>query len=105
MIDIDVAFLPNYNNMDQASCRGGGGGGGGVQKRRCLGRGLRVGGPGKPPFWRTLEEFCSDGVWDGDYEWGGVRVSRPFGARWKSSVRYGTRLGDLKESCFILFFN
>ncbi len=35
----------------------------------------------------------------------GVRVSRHFGARWRSSVRYGTRLGDLKESCFVLFFN
>jgi hypothetical protein len=46
----------------------------------------------------------SDGVWDGDYGWG-VRVRRPFGARGRSSVRYGTRLGDLKESCLILFFN
>jgi hypothetical protein len=24
----------------------------------AVGRGLRVGGSGKPPFWRTLEEFC-----------------------------------------------
>ena len=39
-----------------------------------------------------------DGVWDRDYGWG-VRVRRHFGAR--SSVRYGTRLGDLKESCFL----
>ncbi len=35
----------------------------------CLGKGLRVGGPGTPPF----------------------------GARGRSSVRYGTRLGDLKN--------
>ena len=27
-------------------------------QRWILGRGLRVGGPGKPPFWRTLKEFC-----------------------------------------------
>jgi hypothetical protein len=26
-------------------------------------------------------------------------------SRGRSSVRYGIRLGDLKESCFILFFN
>ena len=32
-------------------------------------------------------------------------VGRPFGARRRSSVRYGTRLGDLKESWFILFSN
>jgi hypothetical protein len=31
------------------------------------------------------EEYRSDGVWDGDYGWG-VRVSRPFGARWRSSA-------------------
>jgi hypothetical protein len=43
-------------------------------------------------------------VWDGDYGWG-VRVRRPFGARGMSSVRYGTRLGDLKESWFLLFSN
>jgi hypothetical protein len=36
---------------------------------------------------------------------GGVRVRRPFGARGRSSVRYGTGLGDLKESWFILFSN
>jgi len=35
----------------------------------------------------------------------GVRVGRPFGARRRSSVRYGTRLGDLKESWLILFSN
>ena len=29
---------------------------------RCLGGGLRVGGPGTPPFWRTREEFCK--VWN-----------------------------------------
>ena len=39
-----------------------------------------------------------------DYGWG-VLVGRPFGARRRSSVRYGTRLGDLKESWFILFSN
>ena len=27
-------------------------------QRWILGRGLRVGGPGKQLFWRTLEEFC-----------------------------------------------
>jgi hypothetical protein len=43
----------------------------------------------------------SDGFWKEDYGWG-VRVRRHFGAR-GSSVRYGTRLGDLKESWFILF--
>jgi len=32
------------------------------------------------------------GVWDGDYGWG-VRVRRRFGARGRSSVRYGTRFG------------
>ena len=31
-----------------------------------------------------------------DYGWG-VRVRRPFGARGMSSVRYRTRLGDLKN--------
>ena len=35
----------------------------------------------------------------------GVRVGRPFGARRRSSVRYGTRLGDLKESWLIFFSN
>ena len=35
----------------------------------------------------------------------GVRVGRPFGARRRSSVRYGTRLGDLKENWFLLFSN
>ena len=43
---------------------------------RCLGPGLRVGGPGTPPF----------------------------GARGRSSVRYGTRLGDLKENWFLFVF-
>jgi len=37
-----------------------------------------------------------DGFWEGDYGWG-VRVRRHFGARGMSSVRYGTRLGDLKN--------
>ena len=46
----------------------------------------------------------SDGFWKEDYGWG-VRVRRPFGACGRSSVRYGTRLGDLKESWFIFFFN
>jgi hypothetical protein len=36
---------------------------------------------------------------------GGGSVRRPFGARGRSSVRYGTRIGDLKESWFILFSN
>ncbi len=36
------------------------------------------------------------GVWDRDYGWG-VRVRRPFGARGRNSVRYGTRLGDLDD--------
>ena len=35
----------------------------------------------------------------------GVRVRRPFGARGRSSVRYGTRLGDLEENWFLLFSN
>ena len=34
-----------------------------------------------------------------------TRVRRPFGARGMSSVRYGTRLGDLKENWFLLFSN
>ena len=38
----------------------------------------------------------NSGVWERDYGWG-VRVRRPFGARGMSSVRYGTRLGDLKN--------
>ena len=37
-----------------------------------------------------------DGFWERDYGWG-VRVRRHFGARGMSSVRYGTRLGDLKN--------
>ena len=28
-------------------------------QRRCLGQGLRGGGPGTPPFWRTREELCT----------------------------------------------
>ena len=28
-------------------------------QRRCLGQGLRVGGPGTPPFWRTRKELCT----------------------------------------------
>jgi len=41
---------------------------------------------------------------DRDYGWG-VRVRRHFGARGRSSVRYGTRLGDLKENWCILVSN
>ena len=33
------------------------------------------------------------------------RDRRHFGARGRSSVRYGTRLGDLKENWFLLFSN
>jgi len=44
------------------------------------------------------------GFWNGDYGWG-VRVRRHFGARGRSSVRYGARLGDLKENWFLLFSN
>jgi hypothetical protein len=44
-----------------------------------------------------------DGFWKGDYGWG-VRVRRHFGARGRSSVRYGTRLGDLKENWFPFVF-
>ena len=36
---------------------------------------------------------------------GGSEVRRPFGARGMSSVRYGIRLGDLKENWFLLFSN
>jgi len=36
--------------------------------------------------------------------WWGVRVCRHFGARGRSSVRYGTRLGDLEES-WLMFSN
>ena len=38
----------------------------------------------------------NSGFWKGDYGWG-VRVRRHFGARGMSSVRYRTRLGDLKN--------
>jgi len=53
--------------------------------------------------WGGLD-LGSVGVWDGDYGWG-VRVRRHFGARGRSSVRYGTRLGDLKENWFLFFSN
>ncbi len=43
-----------------------------------------------------------DGFWDKDYGWG-VRVRRPFGARGRSSVRYGARLGDLERIGFFCF--
>ena len=46
-------------------------------QRLILAAGFRVGGPGTPPF----------------------------GARGRSSVRYGTRLGDLKDNWFLLFSN
>ncbi len=45
---------------------------------------------------QLVDRLGGDGFWDGDYGWG-VRVRRPFGARGMSSVRYGTRLGDLKN--------
>ena len=35
---------------------------------------------------QLVDRLGSDGFWEGDYGWG-VRVSRPFGARWRSSVR------------------
>ena len=41
-------------------------------------------------------DLGNSGFWNGDYGWG-VRVRRPFGARGMSSVRYRTRLGDLKN--------
>ena len=50
------------------------------------------------------DRLGGDGFWDRDYGWG-VRVRRPFGARGRSSVRYGTRLGDLEENWFLLFSN
>ena len=31
-------------------------------QRRCQGEGLRVGGPGTPPFWRTRLELCKPEV-------------------------------------------
>ncbi len=45
-------------------CPGGGPPGPGQLERRIqsLEAGLRVGGPGMPPFWRTREEFCT--VWN-----------------------------------------
>jgi hypothetical protein len=46
----------------------------------------------------------SDGLWEEDYGWG-VLVRRHFGARGRSSVRYGTRLGDLTENWSLLFSN
>jgi hypothetical protein len=47
-------------------------------------------------------DLGGDGFGEGDYGWG-VRVRRPFGARGMSSVRYGIRLGDLKENWFLCF--
>jgi hypothetical protein len=40
--------------------------------------------------------MCSEAAAAFGTGWG-VRVRRPFGARGRSSVRYGTRLGDLKN--------
>ena len=45
---------------------------------------------------QLVDRLGSDGFWEGDYGWG-VRVRRHFGARGMSSVRYRTRLGDLKN--------
>jgi len=45
-----------------------------------------------------------DGFWKQAYGWG-VWVRRHFGARGRSSVRYGTLLGDLEENWFLLFSN
>ena len=53
---------------------------------------------------QLVDRLGGDGFWNGDYGWG-VRVRRHFGARGMSSVRYGTRLGDLKENWFLLFSN
>jgi hypothetical protein len=47
-------------------------------------------------------DLGNSGVWDQDYGWG-VRVRRHFAARGMSSVRYGIRLGDLKENWFLCF--
>jgi hypothetical protein len=49
-------------------------------------------------------DLGGDGFWEGDYGWG-VRVRRHFSVRGMSSVRYGTRFGDLKENWFLLFSN
>ena len=59
-----------------------------------------------PPRDRDLERVgpCHRWILERGLRLGwGVRVRRPFGARGRSSVRYGTRLGDLKENCFLLF--
>ena len=53
---------------------------------------------------QLVDRLGGDGFWERDYGWG-VRVRRHFGARGMSSVRYGTRLGDLKENWFLLFSN
>jgi len=45
---------------------------------------------------QLVDRLGGDGFWKRDYGWG-VRVRRPFGARGMSSVRYGIRLGDLKN--------
>jgi hypothetical protein len=45
---------------------------------------------------QLVDRLGGDGFWERDYGWG-VRVRRPFGARGMSSVRYGIRLGDLKN--------
>jgi len=54
---------------------------------------------------RLGSDVGSDVVfWEQDYGWG-VRVRRHFGARGRSSVRYGTRLGDLTENWLLVFCN
>jgi hypothetical protein len=58
--------------------------------------------PGHGPAGRLGN--LNDGFWKQDYGWG-VRVCRHFGARGRSSVRYGTQLGDLTENWFLLFSN
>jgi len=64
----------------------------------------------KPILFKVTEpSSChADPSISSDYGWpgpGGSEVRRPFGSRGMSSVRYGTRLGDLKENWFLLFSN
>ncbi len=64
-------------------------------QRWILGQGLRVGGPGTPPFWRrTWKEFCT--VED-------TKLSTIKQHSLSVWYRDGTRLGDLKENWFVLF--
>ena len=78
----------------------------GARRRSSVRYGTRLGDLKENCFYFVfqLKSSTHTGVWDKDYWWG-VRVGRPFGARRRSSVGYGTRLGDLKESWFILFSN